>query len=205
MSNKLSLQIVEECDRLVQLLREINPGLSVGNVNVETLVGTTADLRESINIIEDTNSKQISQRTQRNQRERAAKITLSALRDAVRVGYGADSAEYERAFRHDHRTVAAGSRVAAITQPQCTICSFGACAARFSSWTRWRWSPISAVTNNAPSSGPPSTPSPKWPASAVRPEGAGPGDIAGVRCSPHKPWVTSSTLVVTICLEQIPD
>ena len=99
MSNKLSLQIVEECERLVQLLREINPGLSVGNVNVETLVGTTADLRESINIIEDTNSKQISQRTQRNQRERAAKITLSALRDAVRVGYGANSAEYERAGR----------------------------------------------------------------------------------------------------------
>ena len=99
MGNQKPIQLVDECDRLFQLLQEISPGLTVGKINVATVASASADLRESANVVADTKSKLISYRTQSKKRERVAKQVMSAMRDAVRSEFGPDSPEYERTGR----------------------------------------------------------------------------------------------------------
>ena len=99
MANKTATQIIEECGNLVQLLREISPNLRVGSVNVDTLANTSTDLHESNQTIAEAKSKMVGHRAQQAKRMRAAKGALTALRDAVRTDFGADSPEYERAGR----------------------------------------------------------------------------------------------------------
>ena len=99
MASKTTSQIINECDSLVQLLREISPGLVVGTVNLDTLVNSATDLRESTQMIAEAKSKMVAHRALQAKRMRTAKNTLTALRDAVRTDFGDDSAEYERAGR----------------------------------------------------------------------------------------------------------
>ena len=99
MSNKLSLQLAEQCESLVHLLEEIDPTLKVGEVNIKALTDTATSLRQAVGGIKESQSHLVSQRTDRTKHIRTAQEHLIAMRDTVRGVYGANSAAYERSGR----------------------------------------------------------------------------------------------------------